>query len=114
MIRSPMGPGFFLFFPRYAIQHKPPIPPALRWRTMARVRRNLAFERKREVQELITPAVVEKVTETVVKATNTKSIERTENVDPAAAERYLREFVRQYIEQIQQDEIALILIMANV
>lgn len=115
-----MGPGFFIFFRRLHSaatggQGRPKIPSAaLQWRTAARIKRNLAYQRRQEIGEIITPRVVEAVTESVVKATNLKPIQQAYQIDEAAARRRLQEFIVDYIRQIEEDEIALLLILSEI
>lgn len=123
MIRSPMGPGFFIFFHRDRSttgggdegRKRSQIPTAaLRWRTVSRIRRSLAYHRKQEVDEVITPHVIEVVTEAVVNATSLYPIQKAYGVDSAEADRRIREFVKDYIRQIQDDEITLLIIMSEI
>ena len=118
---GPMGPGFFIFFHSLGFgggqssRRRRSLPSAaLQWRTAARIKRNLAYQRQQEIGEIITPRVVEAVTESVVQATNLKPIQRAYQIDEAAARRRLQEFIVDYIRQIEEDEIALLLILSEI
>lgn len=124
MIRSPMGPSFFIFFHRdrstagggdEGRKGSRAFPTAaLEWRTARSLRRKLSHYRKEEVDELITARVAARVADSMVRDFDDKPVIKAYNIDPAEAEKRLREFIEQYIQQIQEDEIALLLIMASV
>lgn len=123
MIKSPMGPGFLIFFHRdrsitgggdEGRKARQIFPSAAReWRATNKLRRKLAYHRKQEVDELLTPDVIEKVTDELVREIDVKPAITAYNIDHSEAERRLREFIEQYIQRVQDEELALILILAS-
>lgn len=120
MIGSPLGPGFFIFFQA----ESPPKGPsnktkvfasgALKWKATRKLKRKLAYYRKQEIDELITPEVVEKVTEDMVRDVDLRPTVQTYQIDPAEAQRRLEAYIQEYVQRIQDDEAALLLIFANI
>jgi len=115
-----MGPGFFIFFKALGFggggsTGRPTFPSiALEWRAASKLRRKLAYYRKEEVDELITARVAARVADSMVKDWDQRPAIKAYDIDSAEAERRLREFIEQYIRRIEEDEIALLLIFANV
>ena len=115
---TPLGPGFFIFFNQVEGVAKPRSKAfasgALQWKAARKLKRKLAHYRKEEIDEIITPTVVEKVTTDMVRDTDLTPTVQKYEIDPKEAERRLKEYIEQYIQQIQEDEVALLLILANI
>jgi len=86
---------------------------ALQWKAVRKLKRKLAYHRKDEIDELLSREVIEEVTESMVRDWDLDPTIKEYEIDHAEAEKRLREFIEQYIRQIQDDEIALLLILMS-
>lgn len=81
------------------------------------IKGKLAELRREDINDILSARVIEEVSETVIEALEeapTKRVEAVYQIDHAETAEKVREYVEAYLQRIWDEEIALLLILANI